>query len=413
MTGSSILAVTLRYPPYVAGGYEVLTRDVVEALRARGHRVCVLAGRGERLARVEGVFPWLEPELDGELDLFERSFRASNRERFRLHFLRLSNYRAALRALRASAADVLFFFNLGLVSLAPILAARHAGVPTLGYVSDPWPRNHWLLSWTARDGGAGEKAWRRALLARLWRGFRDLVGLGPLLVCSRYLAGTLALEGIGDLEVLHVGLPPHIEALARAVQPQARAAREPLRIACTSSLWEGKGQDILLEAAAAALRDGANLELSLAAGSGTSTFRARIEALAGKDELAGRVHHLGRLSATEVSSLLARSHVLALPSVWGEPFSTAVLEGFAHGLAVIASDAGGSPEAIRHGVDGWIVPAGDVRALADALLLLERDEARRFSLGEAAHARSREFSFAAFVDGLERALERVRGAGVR
>ena len=173
----SILVVTLRYPPYVAGGYELLTRDAVEALRARGHRVTVLAGRGERHA--PDVLGRLEPDLDADEDLFERSFRASNAERFRLHFHRAANARATREALRESGAEVLFFFNLGLVSLAPIVAARRAGVPTLGYVSDPWPANHWLLAWRQNEASRA-KTLRLALLAGAWGAFRRWVRLGAV-----------------------------------------------------------------------------------------------------------------------------------------------------------------------------------------------------------------------------------------
>ncbi len=412
MSGLSLLVVTLRYPPYVAGGYELLTRDAVEALRARGHRVSVLAGRGEKLAGQADVLPWLVPGLDGEPDLFERSFRASNLERFRLHFLRFANYRAAARALRRTRADVLFFFNQGLVSLGPILAARHAGVPTLGYVSDPWPRNHWLLAWNEKDGADG-KAGRLGLLSRLWRGFRDLVGLGPLLVCSEYLAGTLAADGLEELEVLHLGVPPDMEVLARASEPAARRPGERLRVVCTSSLWEGKGQDVLLRAAARAVRSGADLELALAATGGTDEYRALVRRLAAVEELAGRVRFLERLARAELSALLARSHVLALPSTWAEPFSLAVLEGLAHGLAVIASDAGGTPEVVEHRRDGWIVPAGDEEALARALLELERDEELRRDLGARGRERSRTLSHASFVDGLEGALARAHASHER
>ena len=107
-----ILAVTLRYPPYAGGGYELLARDAVEALRSRGHAVSVLCGAGQRFARDDGVRPWLAPALDGAPDLFRRSSEASNAERFRLHFLRLANYQATLRAIDRDAPDALLFFNL-------------------------------------------------------------------------------------------------------------------------------------------------------------------------------------------------------------------------------------------------------------------------------------------------------------
>ena len=66
--GLSILAVTLRYPPYMEGGYELVARDTVEELRARGHEVTVLSARGQLLEGMEGVLAWLEPDLeDGDL----------------------------------------------------------------------------------------------------------------------------------------------------------------------------------------------------------------------------------------------------------------------------------------------------------------------------------------------------------
>jgi len=403
----SILAVTLRYPPYVAGGYELLTRDAVETLRERGHRVRVLCGAGARLAGAEDVLPWLAPGLDGEEDLFERSFRASNAERLRLHVLRLANYRATRRALVG--ADVLLFFNLGMVSLAPVLAARHARVPTLGFLSDAWPANHWVLSWRER----APDSLRLALLERFWRGFRELVDLGPLLACSAYLARRLAGEGLPGIEVAHLGVPRDVEraaaghAAAGHDGPRARASNEPLRVLCTSSLWEGKGQDVLLAAAARALELGAELELVLAAGSARPEFRARLEALAAP--LGGRVAFRERLPRAELLDELARAHVLVLPSTWGEPFALAVLEGLALGLAVVASDAGGSPEALRDGVDGRITPAGDVEALARALADLARDEPRRLALARAGQARARELAQGRFVERLELGLARARG----
>jgi hypothetical protein len=58
------------YPPYVVGGNEVLARDVVEALRARGHTVHVLTGRGRELSRDPFTHPALGLDLDRKDDFF-------------------------------------------------------------------------------------------------------------------------------------------------------------------------------------------------------------------------------------------------------------------------------------------------------------------------------------------------------
>jgi len=61
-----------------------------------------------------------------------------------------------------------------------------------------------------------------------------------------------------------------------------------------------------------------------------------------------------------------------------------VLEAFARGVPVIATDIGGTPELVRHGADGLLVPPDDADALAAALRMLVDDPARARSMGKAA-----------------------------
>ncbi len=402
----AVQVVTLRYPPYVGGGFELLTQDLVRALRARGHRVRVLTARGAGFED-EGVTGALLPALEAGVDPFERSFRASSAERFALHFFRLANYRATLHALEADPADACLFLNLGLLSLAPLVAARHRSVPAVGYVADPWPLNHWLLSWPRIDGRL-VKPGRYKLLEWFWRGFRDLVGIQRLLVASAHLARRFEAGGIDRqaLEVVHVPIPPDLEALAARVETLRRAPAEPLRVVCLSSFWKGKGQDVLIEAVRRARAEGAPIECVLAGAVVDAAFRAELEArvrAAGMEGVVSFVHGLGR---AQVSRLLARSHVFALPSTWEEPFSQAALEAMAHGVCPLVSDAGGSPEAVTHLAEGWIARAGDARAFSAALSALAADEALRTRLAGAARLRvNARHAHAGFVDRIEAELE--------
>ena len=78
-----------------------------------------------------------------------------------------------------------------------------------------------------------------------------------------------------------------------------------------------------------------------------------------------------------------------MPSTW-EGLPLAVLEAMFAGTAVIASGISGIPEAIADGIDGLLVPPGEVEPLAAALQSLITDGARREAMGQSARIRARE-----------------------
>jgi glycosyltransferase involved in cell wall biosynthesis len=89
----------------------------------------------------------------------------------------------------------------------------------------------------------------------------------------------------------------------------------------------------------------------------------------------------------DVHELIAASDAFVLPSLW-EGLSYAMLEAMARSVAIVASDGPGNPDAV--GESGLIFPAGDVGALAAALLRLAREPALRGRLGKSASTRARE-----------------------
>lgn len=90
----------------------------------------------------------------------------------------------------------------------------------------------------------------------------------------------------------------------------------------------------------------------------------------------------------DAAEIMARCDVVVNSSIEPEPCSNTALEALALGLPVVASDAGGNPEIVEHGVNGFVVPAGDARAMADALERLCADPALRSRFGEAGRARA-------------------------
>jgi len=102
--------------------------------------------------------------------------------------------------------------------------------------------------------------------------------------------------------------------------------------------------------------------------------------------------------------------VLVVPSIatrtFREPWGLVVNEAMNRNLPVIASDAVGAVAGglVRDGRNGLVVPAGDSRALADALRRLAADAPLRARLGAAGRSDVQAYTFEAWAEGFSRAL---------
>lgn len=138
---------------------------------------------------------------------------------------------------------------------------------------------------------------------------------------------------------------------------------------------------------------------------GDGPDRAEAEAFARDNGLEQDVRFTGK--QLDVGAVLACSDVFLLPSAT-ESFGLAALEAMAHKVPVVASRVGGLPEVIRHGVDGYLEPLGDVDAMADDVLTLLRDRNLRHTLGQSAQTRALStFAQDPIIDQYEALYERV------
>jgi len=112
----------------------------------------------------------------------------------------------------------------------------------------------------------------------------------------------------------------------------------------------------------------------------------------------------------EVAPVLKAADLLLLPSET-ESFGLVALEAMASGVPVVASDVGGLPEVVEHGVSGYLAPVGDVQAMASYSLEILGDcaGARRFA--RAARKRAVDlFDYRNIVPQYEAVYERVLAA---
>jgi glycosyltransferase involved in cell wall biosynthesis len=157
---------------------------------------------------------------------------------------------------------------------------------------------------------------------------------------------------------------------------------ETRRLVCVGRLCEQKGQLLLIEAARRLAEAGVAFDLVLA---GDGEMRPDIEAAITRYRLR-QVQVAGWIGSDAVRKEILAARALVLPS-FAEGLPVVIMEAMALRRPVISTFVAGIPELMRSGEHGWLVPAGDLDALADALCAcLDTPTDRLMRMGEAAQA---------------------------
>lgn len=157
-----------------------------------------------------------------------------------------------------------------------------------------------------------------------------------------------------------------------------------------------KGLEVLLQALARLRSTDTVFECRIA---GDGGLRQQLQRQADRLGLSECVRFLGHVD--DMPAFYRELDLFVLPSVSDEGLPLSVLEAMASGLPVLASDVGGTREALLDRVHGRLLPAGDVPALAAELSTFLSDANLRRACGRAARARAeRDFSLQGFSERL-------------
>ena len=142
-----------------------------------------------------------------------------------------------------------------------------------------------------------------------------------------------------------------------------------------------KGQHIFLKAAAIVNKTIPNIRFLIVGGTvegrGRENYRTELEKLANDLGIDKKVIFTGHRE--DIFNIMTALDVFVLSSITPEPLGQVVLEACACAKPVVASNAGGPPEIVTHGINGLLYPIGDFHKLADAIvfLLLNPDKAKK------------------------------------
>jgi phosphatidylinositol alpha-mannosyltransferase len=133
---------------------------------------------------------------------------------------------------------------------------------------------------------------------------------------------------------------------------------------------------------------------------GDSYLKSKLEAMV-PGRLRDHVKFLGHVPSEDLPRWYATGDIFVSPASGNESFGIVLIEAMAAARAVVASDIPGYRSVVNPGENGIVFPPGDVRALAETLIALVNDPARRRVLAENGRARSLEFSWPRVTDRIE------------
>lgn len=326
----SVALIPSSYHPYF-GGVEEHTRHVAAGLRERGVAVEVWTpDRGEGLGtqEVDGVLVrYLPTPLPARnvASLASLAVRAP------------STVAAWLQAWRQFRPDVLHVqcfgpngtYALGLAAMtrSPLVVSSHG---------ETFMDDHDVFGRSALQ--------RHALTVSCSRA-------GAVTACSTVVSEDLRDRfGADDVAVVPNGVK-----LSPTSRPPREAGGEQVVIAA-GRLVEKKGLDLLIRAVPT-LPDHARVQIV-----GDGSAREALEILTSSLGIDDRVDFLGRREATEVQELMGQADVVVVPSR-AEAFGIVVLEAWASGTPLVATNRGGPADLVTDGVDGRLVDPEDTAAM--------------------------------------------------
>ena len=118
----------------------------------------------------------------------------------------------------------------------------------------------------------------------------------------------------------------------------------------------------------------------------------------------GKVNFTGVVPHSQLPDLLRTMDAMVFPSL-GDGFGLAALEGMSCGLPLVCTDKSGVCDCVEDGVNGYVVPAQDERALAERVSELASDRNRLSRMGEASRATAQAYTWKRYGDSLCRLLQ--------
>lgn len=371
MSRMRILLVTNKCPPDFDGGYELRAFQLAQALRARGHALDVVtsayrpAYQGDRQDPpwVHRIFRYASPsKLTGLARAVDRITQFVKGTR-----VASENAPALERFLEGREYDIAYCFAFVRIGFATSQVLTRKGIPILWHAGDAHLVQR-FADWPRKIPGY-DLAMR--IFAGDWWAQEKSIDLENIAVVSEFLRDKFSGRGlpVKRLRVISRG----IDFPLATGEDQERDA--PPTFLTASRLDPQKGIHHVITACGLLRRKHPHLpwRLHIAGQPMNPGYMRELQAMAKDGGVADRVEFLGRLPHSEVLARMRRATAFIFASVYGEPFSSTIIESLACGTPLLGSDDGSILEVVAPGEQALIHRRNSPEELAANLerILLE------------------------------------------
>lgn len=400
-----ILIISNVYPPYFIGGYELGCRDVVEALKSKGHDVRVLTSTYglNKPQNDNAVYRWLETELTWfNIRSYKYAVKVIKKE--------LINQKAYKKLVKLYKPDLVYMWNLSHISVSLAFLTEKMGLPVYYYVFDnwlsQWEQDCWYSLWNYKilhhAGRFGRKLINRLFTVLHLPQFIGSPELDHTQFASHYLKQlTLnADKPVAQGKVIHWGININKYSFIN------KSTTVEKRLLYVGQIIPHKGVLTAIEALKLVVQKYANATLTIVGGSVIKYYEAQVHNSIRSLNLANNVRLTGFVPHEDLPRIYSNHDILIFPSIWDEPFGITILEAMASGLAIVGTATGGSAEIIQSEINGLVFPKGDAKACSIQLLRLldEPDLLTRLTKNARAMVESK-FNFDDVVNKIEDDLQ--------
>lgn len=378
-----ILIANYRY--FVTGGPERYMFNLTEGLTSRGHEVVPFSIRYSANDPTPYAQYFVEPlGSPDEVTFAEQRLTAGTVWRTMQRLFYASDVERAVRRVVSETQPQVAYVLHYLRKLSPslLVGLKRAGMPIVVRLSNysmVCPQGHCLrneipcdlcvhgkllpsVRYRCVQGSlAGSVLNAVATWYHRWRRYFHLID--AFVTTNEFMRRMMLSAGFPERRLHHI--PTYVNG--SVFKPRPGFVKDEY-IAYAGALRGMKGVHVLLEAVGMLRRRRPDLSVRLKiAGVGDPHYSAQLRRQVEREGLRDAVEFLGRLPAAQLSDLLSGARLSAVPSLWYENLPNAILESYACGTPVLASDLGSLPECVIDGETGYRFPPGDAAGLAGQL----------------------------------------------